>query len=133
MGERKRRQAGETVAAEEPTGQTPPANEGDGGSAAAENNGDAIYTPPAPDAPPPEGSNSKRQETKAQKFRRLAERRLSRAIQYTLALIPLANRNQYEYGPEEVAQIVGALKSAEDAIVRAFTGQQPPPKGFRFH
>lgn len=133
MSDRKRRQVSETVVAEEPTGQVTPVSEGGGGSAPAENNGDALYAPPAPDARPPEGGNSKRQETKAQKFRRLAERRLSRAIQYTLALIPLANRNQYEYGPDEVAQIVDALKRSETAVVQAFTGQQQRPRGFRFH
>ena len=60
-------------------------------------------------------------ETKAEKFSRLGSMRATKAINAMRGLQKLANRNNYEYTPEQVEKLVGALKTEVEAVYNAFT------------
>jgi hypothetical protein len=81
---------------EEPTAQEQP--QADNGAARARRNG----------------------ETKAQKFRRIANRRLAKAVKTIRTLIPLANRSQYDSGPAEFQVIQNELVKACGQVKAAF-------------
>ena len=57
-------------------------------------------------------------ETRAEKFVRLAEKRMSRTIKSVLSVSKLSNRASYEFTEEQAAQVVQALRDAV-AIVEA--------------
>lgn len=84
---------------------------------------DGNPLPPAQSGPAPNGA-TKPAETKTQRFRRLANRRVGNALDRLRQIVPLANRAQYEYSEEDVAQIREALAGAMADIARAFAGQQ---------
>jgi hypothetical protein len=64
-------------------------------------------------------------ESKADKFRRLGNRRLGKAVKALNAIANLANRSQYEYTDEQVEIVVGVIASAVRTALEAFT---PKPK-----
>lgn len=64
------------------------------------------------------------QESKADKFVRLVDRRLNRALKDIRSLIPLANRAAYEYTATDAEFIRKTLMDALADVVRAFEGQK---------
>lgn len=60
-------------------------------------------------------------ESKNDKFVRLAEARANRAIDSIRSLAKLANRNHYEFSPEEVQKIFAALRHEIDEAKAAYT------------
>lgn len=62
----------------------------------------------------------KREETKSQRFRRLGNMRLPKALKAIRALIPLANKTQYEYSEDERAVLIDKLTGAVEEIKLAF-------------
>lgn len=64
------------------------------------------------------------EESKWDKFVRLADRRLNRAVKDIQALIPLANRSAYEYTATDAEFIRKALADALAEVQRAFEGQK---------
>ncbi len=57
---------------------------------------------------------------KRDKFKRLAEKRVNRAIRDLRLIGNLANRNTYEYTEEDVRKIVGALQRELSALRARF-------------
>lgn len=66
-------------------------------------------------------NNTATTETKAEKFSRLGSMRATKAINAMRGLQKLANRNNYEYTPEQVEKLVTALKTEVEAVYNAFT------------
>lgn len=71
-------------------------------------------------------------ESKAAKFKRLAERRVSNALRHIGYVRNLANRNQYEYTEEQAQQVKDALADAVSDLCDAFAGTKPRSTGFTF-
>jgi hypothetical protein len=63
-------------------------------------------------------------ESKSAKFKRLASRRVSKALQQLIYVRNLSNANQYEYTPEQVRAIHSALSAAVNKIAYAFEGKK---------
>ena len=63
-------------------------------------------------------------ESKGDKFRRLANRRVPRAVKALDAVRNLANVSQYEYTPEQRAAVISALSDALAAVRIAFEGRK---------
>lgn len=74
---------------------------------------DASVNTPPPDAPP--------NETKAEKFKRIATYRLTQTRERIRLLGNCANQYNYEYSPEQVAKIVTILRKDIDALEAMFT------------
>ena len=72
----------------------------------------------------PDGAPVAPAESKGDKFVRLADRRLNRAVKDIRALIPLANRSAYEYTAADTEFIRKALADALADVQRAFEGQK---------
>lgn len=64
-------------------------------------------------------------------FVRIAESRVSRALDSIQRIGPLANPALYEYDPAQASQIVGALKDQLGKLERQFTTRKPAV-GFQF-
>jgi len=62
-------------------------------------------------------------ETKGDKFKRLASKRVVNAIQKIELITNLAGPG-YEYTPEEVAKILAALQGSVDKVKAAFSRQK---------
>lgn len=79
-----------------------------------------------PDGSPSPESNGQHKpvESKADKWRRLANRRVPRAVKELRRLIPLANRSQYEYTDEQKAMLVNVLTEAIGEVKRAYEGSK---------
>ncbi len=58
-------------------------------------------------------------ESKADKFKRLAESRVNNAIT-KISLIGNLSANSYEYGADQVEKIIGGLKLAVDEVEKKF-------------
>jgi len=69
-------------------------------------------------------ANAPVDETKAQKFRRLAIRRVPRAIKALNAIGNLGNMAQYEYLPEQWEKIKTVIHKAVADMESAFVGRQ---------
>jgi hypothetical protein len=67
-------------------------------------------------------------ETKNEKFRRLANDRLDKALTAIESLEPLTNDSVYEYGSEEVAIILEHFNDALDSLKAAFERGGPAKK-----
>lgn len=63
-------------------------------------------------------------ETKAQAFSRLASRRTQDAVDSINGIAKCANRNNYDYTPEQAARIVDALRTAVRNLEDAFAGNR---------
>src|SRR5437879_4921270 len=68
---------------------------------------------PAAQAPPAE--------TKAEKFRRLANRRVAAAIKHIRYCRNLSAKGSYEYTPAQAADVVAYLRREVDALEQDFT------------
>jgi hypothetical protein len=77
-----------------------------------------------PPPPPPE--------SKADKFVRLAQRRVSQAVSRISQLIPLANRNNYGYTMDHAEKIKSALLDAVGNVVVAFAQTSKQVSTFEF-
>jgi hypothetical protein len=71
-----------------------------------------------------EPASDKPTETKADRFRRLANRRVRKAVQYIGYVANLGNKASYEYNGEQVNRIISALEKALDTVTVAFTTQR---------
>ena len=72
---------------------------------------------------------------KRQKFEKLATNRTDKALQYIERLKNLANTDSYDYTPEHVTQMIGALKQKIDEVDEVFQAAMRPkeaPKAFQF-
>lgn len=58
-------------------------------------------------------------ETKAEKFKRMATGRVQRALK-TISLIGNLSGNDYEYTPDQVEKIIGALRDAVAGVEARF-------------
>jgi len=68
-------------------------------------------------------------ESKADKFKRLASKRVTSAIS-KISLISKLSANAYESTPEEVEKIVIALQESVDKVKAAFGKKQAPKSSF---
>lgn len=62
-------------------------------------------------------------ESRDARFRRLANRRMGKALKCIGYLPALANRSQYEYTPAQVAKMMDALNNAIVQVKAAFDGK----------
>lgn len=70
-------------------------------------------------------------ESKADKFKRLANHRVPRLIKLFNAVASLANKSQYEWTPEQVNLIVSSLESALKRMNDRFAGSKPEDNVFK--
>jgi hypothetical protein len=75
-------------------------------------------------------TETKVEETKAQKFERLAVVRMNKVLEFMEKLEGLSNKNIYEYTPEQVEKIVGALRNRTDKLERALNAGKVQQGGF---
>lgn len=64
------------------------------------------------------------------RFLRLAPRRVQRAVKALDGVARLANRQSYQYTPEEAAKIRAALDAACEGALRELSGEAKQPKLF---
>jgi hypothetical protein len=69
-------------------------------------------------------------ESKAAKFKRLAEKRVTKALIALRAIKPLSNKFAYDYTTEQVDSICSAIVTAATDIRKAFDGQKETKTGF---
>jgi hypothetical protein len=75
----------------------------------------------------------RRRESKAGRFTRLAERRVTEALDHLRLVGNLANRRNYDFTKEQADQIVAALDAALRQVrVRFSEGAPSPSDRFRF-
>jgi hypothetical protein len=60
---------------------------------------------------------------KAQKFRKLGEARLERAVHTIQLITPLADKGRYEYTDAQVKYILKTLKESVRTVENAFQGK----------
>jgi hypothetical protein len=61
--------------------------------------------------------------TRAQKFRKLGEARLEKAVHNIKLLTPLADKSRYEYTDAQVKYIIRTLKESVRTVENAFQGK----------
>ena len=72
-------------------------------------------------------------ESKAEKFVRLAELRMTKALKGIENLANLSNRSSYEYTDEQVKAMFGALDAAVEKVKSAFAPKEKEAaSGFKF-
>lgn len=69
-------------------------------------------------------------ETKAEKFKRLAESRVEKALTAIALIRGLSNKGNYEYTPEQADKIGAALEAEVIKTVDAFKGKSVDAPGF---
>lgn len=69
-------------------------------------------------------------ESKSAKFVRLANRRVNQALKHIGYVRNLANRQNYEYTPEQAAAVVQAIQAAAREVQMAYSGQTEIKKMF---
>ena len=74
---------------------------------------------------------SKEQETKREKFVRLAEARTNKIIDMIQLLGNCSNQSQYEYTQKDVSKIFNAIQAELDSAKKRFN-KQDTQKGSRF-
>ena len=68
---------------------------------------------------------SKNNETKAERFKRLAEKRTRKVLEDLRILSNLSNKGLYEYAPEQLRKVFGAISDAfEEAKIRFKGGKK---------
>ena len=72
------------------------------------------------------------EETKAERFIRLAEYRVSKTIKDIKQIGQLANRNNYEWTEEQAQAIVSALDNETQALEEALKGVKLTASTFKF-
>jgi hypothetical protein len=80
----------------------------------------------------PASPNGKRVETKAQRFRRLRDRRLPAALKQIQRLTTLANKAQYECSDAAREQIFQLVDGAVTALKLAYNGAKATTEAVRF-
>ena len=65
----------------------------------------------------------KEESPKAQKFRKLGEARLEKAVHNIELLIPLADKSRYDYTDAQVKYILKTLKDSVRNVENAFQGK----------
>lgn len=63
------------------------------------------------------------EKNKAEKFKELAEKRLTKAVHNVELLIPLSDKNRYEFTEDQVKYIVKTLKESVKTVENAFQGK----------
>ena len=81
---------------------------------------------------PDEGPAAKNNETKAEKFIRLGEYRMNKAIDAIGRLEHLANKSAYEYTAEQVEVMFGALESRVADVKAKFNTKKQDNTSFSF-
>jgi hypothetical protein len=69
-------------------------------------------------------------ENKADKFRRLANKRVPAAVKRLLQVANLGNRAQYESTPEQRSKILKALNDANERVFQSFANEKPAVSGW---
>lgn len=69
-------------------------------------------------------------ETKAERFKRLANKRVSKAIKILRNIGNLSTKGNYEYTPEQADRIFGALAKEVNAIKDKFAGTKAAAESF---
>lgn len=72
-------------------------------------------------------------ETSREKFIRLAEKRVSRAINDIRLIGNLSDRSNYEYDETQIAEIFAVLRSEMSACSKRFKATQKPLQAKTFH
>jgi hypothetical protein len=96
--------------------------------------GASPFTPSASDQP----TNGKKKrgklapdgETKAQRFVRLATKRVGKVLKMLAVCENLANKSTYEFTGEQAQKIVNALTTAVDKVVQRFSGAEDKEEFF---
>jgi hypothetical protein len=71
-------------------------------------------------------------EDKAERFVRLAEQRVNKALNFLRLIENLSNRKNYSYSEEQAQQIILALEDGLKSIKRSFRNQDEiEPSSFR--
>ena len=70
-------------------------------------------------------------ESKSDKFKRLANHRVPRLIKLFNAVASLANKSQYEWTADQVNLITSSLESALKRMKDRFAGSKPEENGFK--
>jgi len=73
---------------------------------------------------------TKVEESKSDKFKRLANSRTSKALDAIASIGGLAAKNNYEYTPEQVSKIVTALTAEIAKVSDKFAGKVEAAVGF---
>jgi diaminopimelate decarboxylase len=76
-----------------------------------------------------EGDAPKAGESKADSFKRIAERRVNKALNAIAIIGGLASRTNYDYEPEQVAQIFKALENECNKLATRFKNPDSPKDG----
>lgn len=71
-------------------------------------------------------------ETKNEKFIRLAEGRMTKLLSFIRKLDNLSNRNNYEYSDEQVEQMFSAIESELAEVKANFMKSSKENKAFKF-
>lgn len=79
-----------------------------------------------------ENTNNNVEETKSERFIRLAEYRVSKTIKDIKQIGQLANRNNYEWTEEQAQAIVSALDNETQALEEALKGVKLTASTFKF-
>jgi len=72
------------------------------------------------------------EESKADKFQRLAEKRVMNVMDKLDVLGNCHKKATYEYTPEQIGAIFGALRGKIDQVESLFTSKGKPDKGNEF-
>jgi hypothetical protein len=73
---------------------------------------------------------SKNNEQKAERFKRLAEKRVRKVLDDIRIVSNLSNRGLYDYTPEQLRKIFGAMKDAITKAEARFRGEEKEEKNF---
>jgi len=73
-----------------------------------------------------------KEETKSQKFQRLAATRINKIVSAINTLGNLSNTSQYDFTSEEVGKIIDALNTAVEDLEYRFGGDGEKTTGFSF-
>lgn len=83
-----------------------------------------------PQATKAKKSNVPDNETKADKFKRLANFRVNKVIKGLRQVGALSNTNSYEYEKAHAEKIVSALRAEVEKIEKLFSGEASKAEGF---
>lgn len=75
---------------------------------------------------------SKEGETKAEKFIRLAQYRINKAMDAIGRLEALSNKSSYDYTPEQIEAMFNALQSRLEAVKEPFMAKKVEASSFSF-
>lgn len=68
-----------------------------------------------------EAANSEATESRADKFKRLATKRVNKILKYIELTKNLANKSAYDYTPEQVETIISSITSQTEALKATFS------------